>query len=461
MAKSSNTGTNNRLKQLFTSLATGKEDSLKNRLIKGAAGSFGLKIAHTGLALVTSVVLARLLGTEGFGIYSYAMAWTTLLSIPATLGLDKLLVREVAIYQTQSAWNLMRGLLRLSNQVVLLVSIGLALTAAGVAWVLGTGANPQMLQALCIALISLPITSLRSLRLTVMKGLHQVVIGQLPEMLLAPVLFIALTGCLYWFIGDDFTVLWVVGIKVVTIAITFVIGAVLLSRILPSEVKKVTPKYQLRSWMRSALPFMFLGGMQIINSRTDILMLGAIKGAEAVGIYVVVNRGVQLITFILMAVNNVLSPTIASLYAKGNMEQLQQVMTKSTRVVFLVSLLITGSLIGFGYWFLLLFGSDFTQGQNALTILSIGQLVNASAGSVALLLIMTGHENYTTISFAASAAFNIILNAVLIPHWGIEGAATATASSMIIWNILSLIWVQKKLGINSTVFRKASLRIKI
>ncbi len=454
MAKSSNNRVHQILNRIFTLINKGKTNSLKHRLIRGAAGSFGLKIANTGLAFITSILLARLLGTEGFGIYAYAIAWTTLLSIPATLGLDKLLVREVAIYQTQSAWGLMRGIVHWANQVVLWVALGLGLIAAGVAWNLGTDAKEQVLLALCIGLVSLPIASLRSLRLAVMKGLHQVVMGQLPEMLLAPLFLIALTGCGYLFLREDLNASWVVGIHGVTTAITFVIGARLLHQVLPSTVRKANPEYQIRQWVHSALPLMFLGGMQIIYSRTDVLMLGAIQGAEAVGIYVVVVRLAQLITFILMAVNSALAPTMASLYAEGKIEQLQRVLTKSARIVLLVSVPVTGSLMGFGYWFLLLFGSDFTQGQMALIILSIGQLVNAGIGSVGQLLTMTGNEKYTVISVGSGAVMNLVFNALLIPQWGINGAAISTASCIVFVNIMNGIWVHKRLGINSTALGK-------
>jgi O-antigen/teichoic acid export membrane protein len=438
------------LKKISTIFTKGKTDSLRNRLIRGAVGSFGLKIAGTGLTLVVSILLARLLGTEGFGVYAYAISWSSLLSIPATLGLDKLIIREVAIYRNQSNWGLMRGLLDWSNQLVLLFSINLALIATGVAWSLNINTNSQMLLAFYVALVYLPIGSLRSLRLAAMKGLHQVVLGQVPEVLIAPLLMICFTGCGYLFLGKELNAIWVIAIFVASTTITFFIGARLLQKVLPLALEEAEAEYQTLTWIHSALPLMFLSGMQIINTRTDTLMLGAMKGPEAVGIYIVINRGVQLIVFMQGAVNGILAPTIASLYAEGKIKQLQKIVTKSARVVLLTSLIFASSLTVFGYWFLLLFGLNFTQGQTALTILSIGQLINAASGAVGLLLTMTGHQNYTVLSVGISAILNVLLNVLLIPEWGVNGAALATASSMIFWNVFSLIWVRTKLGIDST-----------
>ena len=437
-----------------TFLVKNNDSSLKQRLIKGAAGTFGLRLAATGLNFLTGILLARLLGASDFGVYTYAFAWTQLLILAGTLGLDKLIVREVAIYQTKSDWSLVRGLLQWANKIVLIVSVILALGAIGVAWSLNMEGNSEQFWAFCVAMLLIPIAVLRNLRLSAMRGLHQIVIGLMPELILAPLLLLVLTGCTYLFLGDSLNAFWVVLMRVVAALITLAIGVKLLDLALPNAAKEATPKYQTKTWLSSALPFMFLGSLYIIKSRTDILMLGAIQGAEAAGIYFAVSRGAHLINFILGSVNTVLGPNIANLYAEGKTKQLQRVMTKSARVVLLIALPITATMIGLGYWYLLLFGKDFTQGQLALTILCVGQLAHASAGSVSLLLNMTGNERFTFISNVAGTGLNVILNALLIPRWGVEGAALATTSTTILVNIINTLWVRQKLGIDCTAFGK-------
>ncbi|MGL4881586.1 MAG: lipopolysaccharide biosynthesis protein, partial [Waterburya sp.] len=153
-----------------TLFAKEQQSSLKKRLIRGAAGTLGLRTAATGLNFITGILLARLLGASGFGIYTYAFTWTQLLSLGATLGLDKLIVREVAIYQNKSTWDLMSGLLRWGNQIVLAVSLGLALGAIGVAWGLNMQANSEQFLTFCVAMLLIPIESLRNLRLAAMRG---------------------------------------------------------------------------------------------------------------------------------------------------------------------------------------------------------------------------------------------------------------------------------------------------
>jgi O-antigen/teichoic acid export membrane protein len=71
-------------------------------------------------------------------------------------------------------------------------------------------------------------------------------------------------------------------------------------------------------------------------------------------------------------------------------------------------------------------------------------------GLAALVLNMTGHERDTAKGIAVSALLNVTLNALLIPLWGIEGAALASTLSMVVWNSLLVVLVHRRLGLHAT-----------
>lgn len=425
---------------------TKNNQSLKQRLIQGAIGSFGLKIAGSALAFVLSVILARFLGKIGLGTYAYAITWANLLSIPATLGIDQLIVREVAIYRAQSRWELMAGILRWANYAVLGTSLVLTLIATAVVGVIQGSAN-ELAIAVLLAMTSIPLASLRNLRLGAMRGLDRIVVGQIPDTLLAPIITIVLITLGYWVFPHNFGVFWVLVSKIFAIAITFLLGAIWLWRSLPETVKQIEPQYRGRQWLLAALPFMFLGTVQLINARIDIIMLGGIKGVAAVGIYTVIVGLTQLTAFIHHAALGVMGPTIATLYSQGEFKKLEKLIQKSALAVFLLSLVLGGTMMGLGKYLLLIFGNDFVTGITAMNILISGQIFNALTGPVGLVLNMTGHQNQTAIAVGVSAVLNIILNGLLIPQWGLNGAAIATTTSIIAVNIIKLILMRKKLGI--------------
>jgi O-antigen/teichoic acid export membrane protein len=90
------------------------------------------------------------------------------------------------------------------------------------------------------------------------------------------------------------------------------------------------------------------------------------------------------------------------------------------------------------------FGYEFVNAEFSLRVLLIGQFFNILCGSVGYILMMTGNEKILRNIIISSALINIILNIILIPQFGILGAAIASAISMIIWNITALIYIYNK-----------------
>ena len=430
----------------------GKTGSVRKRLLVVAAGTFGVRIANIGFTFIISILLARFLGASDFGFYTYIITCAYLLGVPATLGLETLLVREIATYKNQENWNLMGGLLHWSQRLALGFSVGLALSALAVASLFWTFTDASKFLAFCIAMTFLPIASLRNIKRGVMRGLDRVVMGLLPEMLIVPIVQLAVTGLAYLFLKERLTLPLIIAIYVFAAGVSAIASTVLAQRIMLSSVIKANYQYQIKRWFSSSLIFMCLESIYYISPLIDMLMLGWLKNMMVVGIYYPVNRGAQLITWIPLAANTALAPALVKLYVEGDRVQLQKLMTKSARLVFLVALLASAILIGLSHWYLLLFGAEFVQGKKALIICCIGQLFGTGTGSSDMLLNMTGHEKYVTMNASATAVLNVTLNLLLIPKWGIEGAALASTISAILMNIVSAIIVCQKLGIYSTIF---------
>jgi O-antigen/teichoic acid export membrane protein len=155
-------------------------------------------------------------------------------------------------------------------------------------------------------------------------------------------------------------------------------------------------------------------------------------------------------SFGLQAVNLVVAPRFAALYAKGDMTRLQHLVTASARVILTMNVGITLGYIFLGRFFLrLVFGPAYLRAYIPLLILLVGEVVNSAVGLVGMLLNMSRHERDTAKGLAISATLNVVLNLILVPLLGIIGAAIATAVSLATWNILLWCAVRRRLGINS------------
>jgi O-antigen/teichoic acid export membrane protein len=190
----------------------------------------------------------------------------------------------------------------------------------------------------------------------------------------------------------------------------------------------------------------------MLNSKIDIVILGAFHDAESIGRYNVALRLSELAGLALFIINFVLAPVVSELYHKNNLIQLQRWMTRSARALLLVSVPVILLLIIYRQPVLHFFGAEYVSAQWALMILCLGQLINVAFGSPGLLLAMAGSQKYSNISLFCSIIVNISLSLTLTPLYGIEGVAIATSVGIFVWNFLMNHFVRTKLKINTTAF---------
>jgi O-antigen/teichoic acid export membrane protein len=419
-------------------------------------GSLFLRIGTTALGFVLAILLARALGPEGYGVYAFALAIVSLLAIPTQLGLPQLVVRETAKAQAAEQWGLMRGLWRWSTLVVWLFSsivLGLAFVSL---WLLGDRLNDMTHATLVMGLLLVPLLALSNLPSAALTGLRHVIAGQLPE----PVLLASLTVllCLVVFLPfstQPLTSATAIGFHTMASTIAFCFGVWLLRRTRPKELaSRPAPVYTAHAWLVSAWPLALTAGLAVINGQVGILLLGFFAPAKDIGIYKVCVATATLISFGLTAVNQVVMPYFARLYAQRDRVLLQRLVTQSTRVILVIAVPVTLFFMIYGKTLLIVaFGSEYAAGYTALIILAVGQLIYASMGSVGVLLNMTGHEHDTLRGVAVSAVINVLLGLIMIPPFGLLGAAIATASTLIIWNNLLRRAVWKRIQIETMAFK--------
>ncbi|UOQ87009.1 flippase [Gracilibacillus salinarum] len=425
---------------------------LQSKLVRSISGSIILKIIGSFLAFVTSIILARLLGVVEYGEYSYIIALIGLLSIPTNNGFPNMIIRFISAYKTRSEWSQLKGLLKVSNILALIISLSIFLVTLCIVLSLDINFDEK---TIIVGLLLLPLLALNAVRTGILKGLNNVILGQMPENLIIPAVFIIILFLTRFIIGIDLDATTAIIIRVLTVGIAFLVGVLFLRAKIPFQVKNTKEKYNIKTWIHSAIPLLLVGGMMYLNNRFDILMLGVLKNSTDVGIYQVVTKGAELIIFALTALNSVFSPRFSSLYVDNKMLELQKMVTLSARLIFFISLPIALLFIFYGGTILSFFyGNEYAIGGTSLAILAFGQLVNAAFGSVGQLLIMTGYEKFNAFGVAVAAVSNIILNAILIPKWGIIGAATATSISLIVWNVLLAYGVYKKINIYPTLIGK-------
>lgn len=434
----------------------------RKKLIKGALGSMAARVMSALLMLLVSIILARVLGPVQLGVYSVVLSLLSMIAVPAQMGLCSLIVRETAKAHVQQDWGLMRGLWRWTSEIALSIAFPLAtLTLILGKWLLPTEAEQQTMLLLLGALL-IPLNVLVAMSSAALRGLRHVVLGQLPEFVLKPLLLAGIILGMQHIMEARPYAITAMGAHTVAAFISFCIGMYLLWYVSPKELRaRPKPVYENRAWLAAALPMALTTGLQVLNQNLDIMMLGLLHSVGEVGIYKVAVSTAAVISLALGAVNMVLAPHFVQLYERKEHARLQRLVTVSSRGILAFALPFVLIMVLAGEKVLtLLFGVEYASGKTALSVIALGQFANASMGSVGLLLNMTGHERKTISAVAVAAITNVVLNIILIPDLGAVGAAIAAAVSLATSNVIMWYAVRRQLGIETMAFFLFPLREK-
>ncbi|NJK47249.1 flippase [Candidatus Gracilibacteria bacterium] len=415
-------------------------------LARGAVSSFILKVLGMGLAFGVQVVAARWLGAERYGNYVYVIAWMNFLVLLGKLGFDSTSVRFIAAYCGQQEWGLLRGFLNYSSRIIVVASVGAAFCLGFGAWLFRSQISTEVLYSFWIASAMLPAMTALTIQESRLLALRKVWQAQLPQVILRP---------LFLLIG---LALLTIGVKqlnesifmALTLAATVgSLGIITLffKKLMPKEINLAKTQFNAKEWLRMSQAMVLVSGFTLILAQSDIVMIGSLVGSKETGLYTVAAKIAGLLIFPLVAINSILAPLVADLYTQQNRQELQRIVSLGLQCVFLSTLSITIVLTIWGKTILSSFGAEFFSGYPILLILIVGQLINAMAGPVSLLLNMTGYHNDATKVLAVSATLNIILNAILIPSYGSVGASVATVISTTLWNVAMafIVWHRIKI----------------
>lgn len=404
-----------------------------------------------GLALI--FVMTKGLGAKEYGIYTYAVTVSTLLATFGISGLNAMAVRETSSLIAKNEMGLWRGLRKWSiKNGILIGCVTAALSAAFLAIFTYSiplfKETPYTLPLIC-AFGSIPFLSLMNLYSYFLLGQHKTVVALLADNIIKPFLLLIIL------VGGIFFIKNISGIHAIFFLIAAIAGGLIFAFavfVKNSNLTDAQPQYDKKRWKGLYWSFFMLSAISNINLRIDVLMLGFLTDASLVGIYSAADRVAAGLYVFMAIMNQISAASMSRLHTTSQPEKLQVMITKITRWVTVLSAPVFIGVIIFSKWILHYFGEGFEEGQTALIIICISQLVSIMIGPVTNLSIMTGNEKLNLILSFIRLLLGILLNIWLIPYMGITGAAIASAVITILWNIAMLIAVKKKTGISAWIF---------
>lgn len=396
-------------------------------------------IGERGLRFVINWMLARFLGPTAFGIYSFVQtAVATLVSLSA-LGTDGGIVFFGARYRKQGELDRLKGTL-LSCLAVGTVTG--ALFSAGLWWV-GRSWDVAPDKADAVAALSIGAVSvfLGTVLAVLVGGLvaakdmrGQAIVAQLG---LPALTLVTAGGALMLGLGVD-AALWALALAY---GGSVVLGLLLFWRRFGALLtdRAIAARTELPALLRYSIPQSLARSLYQANLRVDILMLTALASLSEVGIYKIATMIAQLGAMPVMASTTMFGPVVSELVYGRELERLDRLLRVVTRWLVIISAPAYIVLLLLPDVVLLVFDAEYAAGGRALAILMLGQAVYVACAPSGALVTMGGYAGTNFINGVVSVGVNVLLNALLIPRFGLEGAAMASAVAIVTWSVLRVI----------------------
>lgn len=418
------------------------------RMARGGSLNLVGAVCQQAAQLLTIALIARVLGADDLGRYVLVYAVLMLLQLTALFGFRATLTRFVAMRLADEDGGRVRATIRFSLVVTtiaaLILAAALALASGGFASVFH---DDGMQQGFVLAAVALPAITLRDACLAATQGWRTqrafTLIGWIGE----PVARLALTGLALaagWGLEGAFLAL------VVSSWGSAVAAARALGRKLSTVVRDTGDTGH--PGRRELLSFSFTSWGTTLASTGLIwagtLLLGHLANTAAVGEYSVATRLVSLAVFVMAPINAAFAPQFAHLHHRGEIDQLGSAYAAATGWILRLSLPAFVVLLVFPKELLGLFGPGYVDAVAVTVLLAVGQLINAISGPCGTLLNMAGRVRLNLVNNVAVLILNIALNLLLIPPYGIVGAAIAWTVALAVVNLARLVQVQLVLGIH-------------
>lgn len=425
-------------------------------VIRHTFGALFILLFATLAQFLFDVVLSRNFGAYGAGLFYLALSVLMVLSLVGRVGLDQAVVRFIPPVLKKNPEQA-HGVYQSATWLSLMLSIPLGLGLFLLAPILGDKvfSAPDIVFHLRVFALIIPIFSLNYIYSGVLKSLKRSRQALSVE---------RLTIYLFGIIGVV-TLGQVYGLRGVTIGfalsilLSMIMGAYYIYRAMP-KISAAISQFSKRRLFATATPLLFVAFATQLSGQASSLLLGVFARPDDVGIFNISLKISMLMTLILTAVNVIAATKISELFGLRKHSALALLLSKLSALgtalavpLYLFIVVLSTQLLG-------LFGEEFTAGSMALIILATGQLVNISVGSTNYALAMTGHERSLAAAVGVSLIVNLAIGLILIPPYGILGAALTTSATLIVSNVMMVIFVKKYLGVWQLPFKYLSVWVR-
>jgi len=388
-------------------------------------------------SFISNAIITRYLGADDYGLFVLATRILEIVIILSSLGFATTIVRHVAYFYTRNDHERTKGTIFYSLKVVFIVSIAGVILFFILSPLISAKLfnRPEISPFLRILLLSLPFSMISLVFLSALNGLKKIKTTITIRNIINPVIFILIVGVVILFNWGLTGLMW---IYVITGSISAFLAYLYLRKAYLIKVADHKPLAEKKKLWNFSYPMLFIQLFNNIIRLVPIFIMGIYLTNADIGIFNVSLKIAVLVSFALEAFAMIFSPVMAELFSKNDREMIRKLYKTVTKWIFTFSLVIFFIIILFSDTLLSVFGTEFIAGSIVLILIAFGELVNAGAGLVGNLILMSGRPKVILANSIFMFILIIVLCLSLIPAFGLKGAAISVAITQTTNNLVRL-----------------------
>ena len=422
---------------------------------------YSLIARFTGVALnfAVMILITQTLPKSSAGDILLLMTFVTGVALISRLGIDQLLMKEVASAHVKER-QFRQQFLSTSYKAVLILSLVFMAI-----WLLASpflqyrffqaGDLPTVtLTELMLASVGILFFNLVILNSTYLKAIKQSVMGVLGQNALTAITFLGFIA-MFWsyFSNNQFTIYLYIGSLILAgILAVFITPRVAPNNPVGESLATNTSAPNILALIQKSLPLAPISIISFLMIFTDTIMVGWFLANDRVAEYSVASKISYIVLFFLPAMEAVIYPRLLNMYQHDS-ARLQRFFWQATALVVGVVLIVSAFMYLLSDWLLIAFGKDYVVAKEALGLLLLAQFLRAASITFSFMFIIKEKVKYLNIILVTAFIANIIFNIILINRYGIEGAAIATliANAVLLFLVLGLFFWHKLLNLKESI----------
>jgi O-antigen/teichoic acid export membrane protein len=418
-------------------------------------------LAALGGAVLNTVLLVQI--TRGYGraaagtffvVTAFFLIGTSAAALGADTGVLRYIARARALRRPRDAVLVLRAALIPAAGLSVVLAVVIEVLAPRLSGLLGSAAAPQFRTAIRVMAPFLPVAVAYNVLLAATRGYGAMRptalverVGRVAVQCVAVATVQLLSGHSMFLLCLAWAAPYLAGLAV---AIAWLrrlhgrrYGVFAASADQPTEMRSsdddVTPREFWRFSAFRGVSRLFAVALQ----RLDVILVGSLRGPRDAAVYAAASRFLIVGLMAVQAIQQVTAPKMSQLLATQSHRRATVAYQTSTTWLMASTWPLYLSFAVFAPTLLQVFGSGYSTGAVAVSVLCSAMLVSTACGSVDSILLMAGRSSWSVLNTGCALTTNVVADLILIPRHGILGAAIGWALAILVNNLLPLTMISR------------------